>query len=147
MGFRPGAFAPFAEALAAPAEPLTLAELRGSPLGPLVSTLVLDLDGRTAVITYLRGVRDPELVRAALEDLADVHFFEQRTFINEIAAPFRDRTLLQLVVGGVCVLLMLVVRYRRWRHAFAAFLPALLTALLLLFVLRALGDRRTCSTQ
>ncbi|MGH7290720.1 MAG: hypothetical protein ACREJT_05895, partial [Myxococcota bacterium] len=131
-GFRSGAFAPFAETLASPPGPLTLAELRASPLGPLASSLVLDLGGRTAVITYLRGVRDPEVVRAALADLDDVHFFEQRTFINEIAARFRDRTLLQIVIGSACVLGVLIARYRGWRRAFAAFLPALLTAILVL---------------
>jgi predicted exporter len=132
-GFRPGAFAPFAQTLAAPsAEPLTLAELRASELGPLASTLVLDLDGRTAVITYLRGVRDPDAIRAALADLPDVHLFDQRSFLNEIAAQFRTRTLLQIVVGSACVLLILIARYRDARRATAAFLPAFLTAILVL---------------
>jgi predicted exporter len=132
-GFRPGAFAPFAQTLAAPpSEPLTLAELRASELGPLASTLVLDLDGRTAVITYLRGVRDPEAIRAAVADLPDVHLFDQRSFLNEIAAQFRTRTLLQIVVGSACVLLILITRYRDARRAIAAFLPAFLTAILVL---------------
>jgi len=131
-GFRSGTFEPFAKTLAAPPGPLTLEELRASPLGPLASSLVLDLDERTAAITYLRGVRDPEVVRAALADMPDVHFFEQRTFINEIAARFRDRTLLQIAIGSACVLVVLILRYRGWRRAFAAFLPALLTAILVL---------------
>jgi predicted exporter len=132
-GFRAGALAPFARALAEqPPPPLTLAELRASPLSPLVSTLVLDLEGRTAVITHLRGVRDAGAVRDALADLADVHLFEQRAFLNEITAGFRDRTLLQIAIGSVCVLVVLLLRYRDARRAVAAFLPALLTALLVL---------------
>jgi predicted exporter len=139
-GFRSGAFAPFAQTLASPPGPLTLAELRASPLGPLASSLVLDLGGRTAVITYLRGVRDPEVVRAALAGMPDVHFFEQRTFINDIAARFRDRTLLQIVIGSACVLGVLVLRYRDWRRAIAAFLPALLTAILVLSYFALTGE-------
>lgn len=131
-GFRPGAFAPFARALDSPPPPLTLAELRASPLGALASTLVLELGGRTAAITYLRGVNDPARIRAALDGLPEVHFLEQGAFLNQIAASFRTRTLLQIVLGSACVLGLLVARYRGWRRALAAFLPALATAILLL---------------
>ena len=131
-GFRAGTFAPFAQTLAAPPEPLSLAELRASPLGPLAATLVLDLEDRTAVITYLRGLSDPESLRAALADLPDVHVFAQRDFMNEIAAQFRVRTLTQILIGSACVLGILVARYRDWRRACAAFLPALLTAIIVL---------------
>ena len=131
-GFRPGAFAAFAQSLDSPPPPLTLAELRASPLGALASTLVLDLEGRTAVITYLRGVNDPAKIRAALDGLRDVHFLEQGAFLNQIAATFRTRTLLQIVFGSVCVLGILIARYRSLRRALAAFLPALATAILVL---------------
>jgi len=131
-GFRAGTFAPFERAIAAPPEPLSLEDLLASPLGPLAAPLVLELDGRTALITYLRGVHDAGAIRAALADLPDVHFFEQREFINQIAAQFRNRTLLQIVLGSVCVLLVLMLRYRDWRSASAAFLPSLLTAILVL---------------
>ncbi len=140
-GFRSGTFAAFARELDAAPGPLTLSELRDSPLGPLVSTLVLDLEGRTAVITYLRDVRDPERIRSALAGLPDVHFFEQGTFLNQIAAEFRTRTLLQIVFGSACVLLILFARYRDWRRAFAAFLPALLTAVLVLSVFALTGTQ------
>jgi predicted exporter len=131
-GFRAGTFAPFTRTLAAPPAPLTLADLRASELGPLASSLVLELDGRIAVITYLRDVQDPERVRAALDGLPDVHLFEQKTFMNEISSQFRIRTLTQIVIGSGLVLLLLIARYRDWRRAFAAFLPALLTAMLVL---------------
>jgi len=138
-GFRAGTFAPFARTLAAPPAPLTLAELRASELGPLASNLVIDLDGRIAVITYLRDVGDPALVREALAGLPDVHLFEQKTFMNEISSQFRIRTLTQIVIGSGLVLLLLLARYRDWRRAFAAFLPALLTAMLVLSVYALTG--------
>lgn len=131
-GFRPGMLAPFARALEEPPPPLTLGELRASPLGELAAPLALDLGERTALITHLRGVRDAEAIRAALEDLPDVHLFEQREFINQIAAQFRSRTLLQILLGSVCVLGVLWLRYRDLRNALAAFLPSTLTAVLVL---------------
>jgi predicted exporter len=138
-GFRPGAFAPFAAALEAPAEPLGLAELRASPLGELAGTLVVDLGGRTGVLTYLRGVHEPEAVRAALSDLPEVHWFEQRAFLNEIFGRFRDQTIRQAALGSLLVLPILLLRYRNLRRALAAFLPSILSALVVLSSFAATG--------
>ncbi|HTO06238.1 MAG TPA: MMPL family transporter [Myxococcota bacterium] len=131
-GFQPGTTAPFAAALAAPPPPLTLAELRASPLGELVSSQVMQLDGRTAVITYLRGLHDPDALRAALRDLEGVHYFEQRTFLNDLYSRYRDQTLRLVALGSAAVLLILVARYRDWRRATAAFLPSLLVPVIVL---------------
>ncbi|TMJ18245.1 MAG: hypothetical protein E6G94_00395 [Alphaproteobacteria bacterium] len=131
-GFRPGTFAPFFDALASPPPPLDLATLRASALGPIASSLVLNLGDRVAAITYLRGVRDVDAVRAALDDLPDVTFFEQRTFLNEIFAHFRNQTLRLVVAGTFLVCALLLVRYCHWRSATAAFLPALLVPVVLL---------------
>jgi predicted exporter len=138
-GFRARAFAPFAAALEAMPPPLTLAELRASPLGELASTLVLDLGGRTGVVTYLRGVSDAEAVKRALADLPDVHWFEQRAFLNEIFASFRDRTVRQTALGSLLVLPILMLRYRGLRRALAAFLPSVLSGLVVLSTLAGLG--------
>jgi predicted exporter len=131
-GFRAGAFAPFGAALAAPPPPLTLQDLRASPLAGLASTLVMDLGGRTGAVAYLRGVRDEAAVRASLSDLPDVHWFEQRAFLNEIFARFRDQTVRQAALGSLLVLPILVLRYRALRRALAAFLPSVLAALVVL---------------
>ena len=139
-GFRAGAFAPFASALEAKPEPLTLAELRASPLGELGSTLVLDLGGRTGVVTYLRGVRDAPSVKRALADLPGVHWFEQRAFLNEIFANFRNRTVRQTAFGSLLVLPLLMLRYRGIRRALAAFLPSVLAALVVVSTFAALGQ-------
>jgi predicted exporter len=138
-GFRAGAFAPFAASLEAMPPPLTLAELRASPLGELAGTLVLDLGGRTGVVTYLRGVHDAAAVKAALADLPEVHWFEQRAFLNEIFASFRDRTVRQTAIGSLMVLPLLMLRYRSLRRALAAFLPSVLSGLVVVSALVALG--------
>ena len=138
-GFRPGATAPFAAALAAPPPPLTLAELRASPLGELVSSLVLPLGERTAVLTYLRGVHDPEALRAALSGLPDVHVFEQRSFLDEIYGRFRNQTLWLIAIGSAVVLGILAVHYRDWRQATAAFLPSLFVPIIVLSAFAVAG--------
>jgi predicted exporter len=138
-GFRPGSFAPWSNYLAAPPPPLTLADLRASELGPLVSSLVFELGERTAVITYLRGLRDSAALEAALSDMPDVFFFEQRTFLNAIYARFRDQTLRLIALGSVAVFGLLLAHYRNARHAAAAFLPSLLVPIIVLSLLALFG--------
>jgi len=131
-GFQPGTTHPFGEALLAPPPPLTLEQLRASPLGELASSLVFSLGDRTAVVTYLRGLRDPEALRARLDDLPGVHYFEQRTFLNDLYSRYRDQTLRLVALGSAVVLLILIARYRDWRLALAAFLPSLLVPVIVL---------------
>ncbi len=138
-GFRAGAFAPFAEALASPPPPLTLAELRASPLGELAQTLIVPLGERTGVITYLRAVDDLAGVRSALAGLEGVVLFEQRSFLNTIFASFRSSTLRQIAIGSVFVFALLLARYRDPRRALAAFLPSLLAGLSVLSVFALTG--------
>jgi predicted exporter len=132
VGFRAGAFAPFASDLAAPPPPLTLSELQRSDLAPLVDSFVARLDGRVGVITYLRGVRDPEAVREAVEAIPGVHFFEQRRFVDRVFATFRSETLRLIALGSLAVFALLLLRYREWRRATAAVLPSLLVPIVVL---------------
>ena len=139
-GFRPEALAPFREALASePPPPLSAATLRESPLRDLVAPLLLDLGDRTAAVTYLRGAAEPAELHAVLDGLDHVHVFDQRTFMNAIYREFRATTLQQIGVGCALVVLVLALRYRRWRPALAAFLPSLLVAGVILAGFAALG--------
>jgi predicted exporter len=132
-GFRRGAFAPFASELAAePPPPLRLADLRATPLGPLLSTTAFALGEQTAVVTYLRGVRNPAALHDAVASLDDTLVFEQRAFVNQIYGEFRATTLRQILVGSVLVVVVLLARYRAWRPSLAAFLPSLMVVVALL---------------
>jgi predicted exporter len=93
---------------------------------------VLELDGRTAVITYLRGLRDPALLRDRLADLPGVHYFEQRTFLNDLYSRYRDQTLRLVALGSAVGLLILIARYRDCRRAVRPFLPSLLVPVIVL---------------
>lgn len=139
-GFRPGALAPFRAAVEGPPPPpLDAATLRASPLGDLVAPMLLDLGDRTAVVTQLGGVASLDGLAARLADLDHVLVLDQKSFVNGIYREFRVATLEQIGVGSVLVVLVLALRYRRWRPALAAFLPSLLVAGTLLAVFAAFG--------
>ena len=140
-GFRSGAFRSFGEALAAPPPPpLRLADLEASGFSDLLAPFLFDVDGRVAVVTYLRGLRDPEAVRAALADLEGVHLFDQGSFVDEVYREFRETSLRQILSGTVLVLLILAWYYRAWRPCAAAFLPPLLVAVIVLALLAGLDE-------
>jgi predicted exporter len=140
-GFRPGALRPFGEALREPAPaPLRLSDLRAGPAADLLAPFVFDLGDRVAVVTYLRGLRDPGAVRTALAGLDDVHLLDQQGFVNDIYREFRETSLRQVLVGGALVALLLLLRYRAWRPVLAAFLPSVLVALIVLTALAWLGE-------
>ncbi len=132
VGFKRGAFDAFGNDLASPPPPITLADLRASALGPLLGTLALSLGDSFAAITYLRDVRSLDIVRAAISDIEGVVLFDQREFVNEIYREFRNTTLQQILVGTVLVGFVLLLRYRAWRPATAAILPALMVVITLL---------------
>ncbi len=136
FGFRPGGFAPFAASWEAPApEPLELETLLDSPLAPALRPLLAELDGRPAPITLLEEIRDEAAVRRAVEAVDGALYFDQRAFVRDVYRGYRERTLWVVATGGVAVLGLLWIRYRRLRLALAAFLPSALVA----FVLAALA--------
>ncbi len=132
-GFRPGAFEPFRETLAAPPPaPLALADLEASPLGDMLAPFVFPLGDRVAVVTYLEGLRSADAARRVLDGLPGVHLLDQKTFFSDVYREYREMTLRQLLIGGFLVLALLALRYRAWRPTLAAFLPSALVAALLL---------------
>jgi predicted exporter len=92
------------------------------------------------VVTYLRGLRDPDAVRDALADLEEVHVFDQRSFVHDVYREFRQTSLRQIAVGSALVLLLLAFRYRAWRPVVASFLPPVLVAPIVLALLAWLGE-------
>lgn len=139
-GFRPGAFAAFGQALRkAPPAPLTLAELRASPLADAVRPFVADIPGHSALLTYLRGVHDEDALREVVESVPHARLFDQRRFVRQVYAQYRERTLIVVVSGCFAVFALLWLRYRRLRESAAALLPSLAVALLLVVLAAALG--------
>jgi len=140
QGFRAAAFAPFETAVeSSPAEPLRLDDLKRSPLRDLVTTFHVELEDRVAILTLVREVEDPAALAAALDDLEDVHFFDQRTFLSELYARYRERTLELLAAGFLAVTVLLVIRYRSLVLGLVVVTPATLASLGTLAVLAIAG--------
>jgi predicted exporter len=147
-GFRTETFVPFTQAMqalhgdpssSAPAPPLRLADLQGSPLAPLVRPFVVELGQDIGILTFLRGVKAPAAVEAALADLPGARYFDQAAFLDQTYARFRVQTLQAVGVGLVLILLVLYLRYRDWRRTLGALLPAALAAAATLGVLGLAG--------
>lgn len=132
-GFRPEAFAPFEQALAAPPPPpLTLEALDASPLGALARNLVVPLDDGVALLTHVRDVRDEDALAAAAAAAPDAYAFHPARFLNDVFAQLRATTFQQIAVGYALVIVLVVFRYKRARPALAAVVPSLLVTVLLL---------------
>ncbi len=135
-GFVPAQFTPFFAALDAPLAPLTLGDVRASPLGPMIDALAPRLPAGQAFVIPLRGVRDLAALRARVPEAV---VLDETSLLEEVYGNVRRETTRMLVVGLLLVLAVLVVRYRSPRVVLAAFLPGLLGALGALSVAGLLG--------
>ncbi len=129
VGFRPGAFGRFAEAVAQPTvAPLSPRDLVESPLARVLDSLV-ELDERVAAVTYLRGVRSSEGVEAALDGLPGAQYVDQRSVIAAVYQGYRRSTTRMVALGCAIVFCVLQLRYRSVTRGLLAFLPSALVAL------------------
>jgi len=125
-GFRRGAFASFESSIAEPASPpLRIEDIEASPLARVLDSLV-ELDGRWAVLTFLRGVRSGSAIESALDGMEGVHYLDQQEIVSDVYERYRRSTTWMVMIGAVVVLLVLMARYRSFRRALLAFLPAAL---------------------
>lgn len=127
-GFRPGSFATFSRAVERPAvEPLRAEDLRGTPLERVLASMV-ELDGRTAVVTLLKGVHSGASIREAIAGLGDVYYVDQIEIMSGVYEEFRRSTLRMIFIGALVVLAALQLRYRAPLRGLLAFMPAALGA-------------------
>ena len=127
-GFRAGAFEDFDGAIEQPvAAPLQIQDLAASPLARVLDALV-ELEGRWAVVTYLRGVQSGPAIAAELADLEDVHYVDQKEILAGVYEGYRRSTTRMVTLGASVVYLVLLLRFRSPLRALFAFLPAALAA-------------------
>ena len=128
-GFQPGAFRSFAEAVAAPAAPPLLAEdFRGTALERSLDSLV-ELDGRWAVVTYLRGATSGDAIRRALIGLERAYYVDQKEIVSDVYRDYRRSMVRVMALCCVIVFVVLQLRYRNLRRGLLAFATAALAAL------------------
>jgi predicted exporter len=128
-GFRSGAFRNFAAAISDPvAEPLRPENFTGSPLERALDFLV-ELDGRWAAVTYLRGVESGDAIRTALAGLDGAHYVDQKEIVGQVYRGYRRATVRMVVLGFAVVFVVLQLRYRNFRCGLLAFVSAAFAAL------------------
>jgi predicted exporter len=128
-GFRRDAFRNFDATVATPqVAPLRPEDFAGSPLERALDSLV-ELDGRWAVVTYLRGAESGDAIRNALTGLDDAYYVDQKEIVADIYRGYRRSTVRMVVFGSVIVFVVLQLRYRNLRHGLLAFVCAALSAL------------------
>jgi predicted exporter len=136
----PEQFAAFWTALESPApRVLALADLRGSPLGLLVSAW-LPAQSSPVALVPLTGVRDTAALQAAVPDATILAPSET---IVSLFRSVRIRTVVASLFGFVAIFALLCVRYRSPRKTMIALGPALLACMTTVGALVVLGKPLT----
>ncbi|HEY4182506.1 MAG TPA: MMPL family transporter [Kofleriaceae bacterium] len=137
LGIVPDEFAPFWATLAAPAPKLlTLADVRKSPLAPVLTAWVPAYATPVALIPLV-GVTNLAALRARVTSATII---VPATTIQEVFGNVRERTLGASGLGLIIIFLLLAVRYRSARKAMVALAPALLACAATVGFLIAIGD-------
>lgn len=143
-GFNEEGFAPFFEFLKQPPPtPLTFDEIAASPAVDLVRSQRIRLgegpDSKTAFLTFLRGVHNPQALQQRIEAIPDAIYIDQAALMTDATRQHRVRTSELLGLGLAGVFIVLLLQYRNWRSALSAMVPAVLSASVTIAVLGLIG--------
>jgi predicted exporter len=131
-GFDAQAFAPFFRQLKESSPgPLVYDELIASKAAGLVRSFRVQLDDptpRTVILTFLRKVAEPHALSARIDAIPGAFYIDQGAMMTDANRQYRTRTTELLLLGLVGVAIVLLLRYRNPRRAFAALIPAVLSA-------------------
>ena len=122
LDFVPEQFQPFWDALAQPPKPITLRDLRKSPLAPVVAAW-LPTAAKPIAIIPLYGVRDAAALRARVKSATIV--VPQDTIV-ELFRGVRVQTIVASGLGLLAIFMILFVRYRSARKSVVALIPGVL---------------------
>jgi len=114
LPFRPGAFQPFLDAVAASRAmaPLRPEDLAGSPIAARLDPLLFQRDGAWQGPVVLAGVRDPARLAAALVGQNGAVYVDMRAELGGILSGYTARAWRCLGWSGLAVLLVLAVGLR-----------------------------------
>lgn len=111
--------------------PLMLQTILDSPLRRLIDNQVFVEDRQALALIWL-GQHQPQVLQAAVESVAGVHYFSQRDLLNRLADDYRERAQTMLWVGLGVIVSLLLLRYRNLVTTLQTLLPAVLAALFIL---------------
>jgi predicted exporter len=134
LGFVPEQFEPYFDSLEAPeGAVLTLEALRRSPLAPFFAFWA-PRSATPTILVPLGGVRDVDDLGARVTSATVMA--PSRT-VTALFRGVRLRTLVASALGLLAIFALLAIRYRGFRRATAALLPALLGCIVTVIVLSA----------
>lgn len=134
------AFQPFVLALAAPPPPpLVTADLLATPLAALVRPFRLPGTDGTAMLSFVRGIRDEPALRARLAAIDGAQLLDVERVLTEALGSYRTRMQELLLLGLVAVIALVWLQHRRLRPTLLACGPALLAAACTVAILGLLG--------
>jgi predicted exporter len=142
--FRDDAFDPFLADVerARVAEPLTLADLAGTPLATSVEGLLLAGDEETTALVSLGGLDDVEAV-ARVAAAHDAELLDMKAASESLVAAYRGRVLAALAFAALLLAATVWLALRSPGRVLRVLLPMALTTLVILAVLRGLGVELT----
>lgn len=114
LPFRPGAFQPFLDAVAASRgmAPLRPEDLAGSPIAARLDPLLFQRDGAWQGPVVLQGVRDPARLAAALQGQGGAVYVDMRTELGGILSGYTARAWSWLGWSALAVLAVLAAGLR-----------------------------------
>lgn len=114
LPFRPGAFQPFLDAVAASRgmAPLRPEDLAGSPIAARLDPLLFQRDGAWQGPVVLQGVRDPARLAAALQGQGGAVYVDMRTELGGILSGYTARAWRWLGWSALAVLAVLAAGLR-----------------------------------
>ncbi len=123
--FVPEQFQPFWDALAQPPKVLTLADVRRSPLAPLLTAWIPSTTHPIALVPLV-GVMDVPRLRSLVPSASIVVPTET---IVDLFRGVRIHTVIASLLGLVAIFLLLLARYRSVKKVTIALLPAVLACI------------------
>ena len=145
LPFRPDAFMPFVEDVAAAriAPPLTRASYAGTPLGAKLDALVIELEGQWLVLTPLGGVIDAAQLHAALAAMpgSSSELVDLSQISTQMVEGYRHEALHQSAWGAAAILLLLMIGLKSPRRSWHVAAPIAAALVLTMALLVASGQQ------
>ena len=138
--FRSGVFAPFLADVetARTAEPLTSRDLAGTPLAAPVDGLLLPNGDGAIGLVSLSGITDPRTLEVTLE-ANGARLLDLKSASESLVVEYRSRLLWTLLAAFVLLALVVAAALRSRLRVLRVLAPMVLTTLVVVALLRALG--------
>ena len=145
LPFKTNTFDPFLRDLAASRQlpPLSLDEIRGSPIEARIAPLIFHDNGHWNAIISLQGISDASSFQGWWEEqsIEDAQYIDLKNVSTSMLIDFRDSALEYVLLGVAGIWITLVLGLRSLRRASMILLPILIATSLSAALLGIIGER------